>query len=492
MQKHHKNTLWLSLLLLVLAVISIPALHLLKTKLNEHPKIEQMPSGYRDDVSQLNKTKVHKIVDVAEDPVAMQNQLKEILIYAKQHHLKVSISGAKHSMGGHTIYPDGIALNMLPYKHMNLDEQSNILSIGSGATWQQALQYLDGFGKSIVVMQSFSDFSIGGSLSVNGHGWQKSSSPISSSVESFTLMKANGEIVNCSRTENPELFKLVIGGYGLFGIILDLQIKVVDNATLKFHSIAIDPQQYTENYQKLVSDNPQVQFAYGRLRISDKHFLEQATLNYFTKTDEKLMPLVQQQSKNAEVRRIVFRGSVGNEYGKRLRWDLESSLSKVSPYAVFSRNEILSEQARLIENKDPNSTDLLHEYFIPKQYLAAFIQDLKPILKDSKVDLLNITIREIQQDQDAFMNYAREDVFGLVFLFNQKKTAEQEQDMRTLTNRILDAALKNQGTYYLPYRLHISREKMRLAYPQADEFFALKKKYDADEIFSNRFYLHYR
>ncbi|WP_228716498.1 FAD-binding oxidoreductase [Acinetobacter defluvii] len=306
MQKHHKNTLWLSLLLLVLAVISIPALHLLKTKLNEHPKIEQMPSGYRDDVSQLNKTKVHKIVDVAEDPVAMQNQLKEILIYAKQHHLKVSISGAKHSMGGHTIYPDGIALNMLPYNHMNLDEQSSILSIGSGATWQQALQYLDGFGKSIAVMQSFSDFSIGGSLSVNGHGWQKSSPPISSSVKSFTLMKANGEIVNCSRTENPELFKLVIGGYGLFGIILDLQIKVVDNATLKFHSVAIDPQQYTENYQKLVSDKPQVQFAYGRLRISDKHFLEQATLNYFTKTDEKPMSLMQQQSKNAEVRRMYF------------------------------------------------------------------------------------------------------------------------------------------------------------------------------------------
>lgn len=90
------------------------------------------------------------------------------------------------------------------------------------------------------------------------------------------------------------------------------------------------------------------------------------------------------------------------------------------------------------------------------------------------------------------MNYAHEDVFGLVFLFNQKKTAEQEQDMQGLTNRILDAALKNKGSYYLPYRLHISREKMRLAYPQADEFFALKKKYDADEIFSNRFYMHYR
>ncbi|OTG84628.1 FAD-binding oxidoreductase [Acinetobacter sp. ANC 5054] len=492
MKKHYKNTLWISAFLIIISVILIPIAHLAKTKMNEHAHIENLPSGYRDDVSQLNKTKVHKIVDIAEDPEAMQKQLKEMLIYAKQNQLKVSISGAKHSMGGHTIYPDGIALNMLPYKHMSLDEKSNILSIGSGARWEDALQYLDGYGKSIAVMQSFSDFSIGGSISVNGHGWQKNAPPISSSVQSFTLMKANGDIVNCSRTENPEIFKLVIGGYGLFGIILDVKLHVVDNAALKFHSIAIDPAQYVENYEKLVSENSQVQFAYGRLRISDKYFLQQATLNYFTKTPDQALAVSQQQSKNAEVKRIVFRGSVDNEYGKRLRWDLENSLNKASPYMTFSRNEILSEKAELIENKDPNSTDLLHEYFIPKSHLNAFIQDLKPILKDSKVDLLNITIREVEHDQDAFMNYAREDVFGLVFLFNQKKTTAQEQEMRALTNQILDAALENKGAYYLPYRLHIGREKMRLAYPQADQFFALKKKYDPSEIFSNQFYLHYK
>lgn len=492
MQKHHKTSLWLSIFLILFAVVSIPAIHLIRTKINEHQNIEQLPTGYRDDASHLNKTKVAKIVDVETEPQAMQKQLKELLVYAQQNHLKVSISGAKHSMGGHTIYPDGIALNMLPYNHMHLDEKTNILSIGSGATWQQALQYLDGFGKSIAVMQSFSDFSIGGSISVNGHGWQQNAAPVSSSVQSFTLMQANGEIVNCSRDENPELFKLVIGGYGLFGIILDVKLKVVDNVALKFNSISLDPQDYLKTYQQLVTNNPQVQFAYGRLRISDKYRLEQASLNYFIKTDEKPLLLKQQQNKNAEVKRIVFRGSVDNEYGKRLRWDLESSLNQVSPYTSFSRNEILNEKASLIANKDPKSTDLLHEYFIPKQQLTAFIQDLKSILTAAKIDLLNITIREVRHDQDAFMNYAREDVFGLVFLFNQKKTPEQEQQMQVLTNQLVDAALKHQGTYYLPYRLHISREKMRLAYPQADDFFRLKKKYDADEIFNNQFYVHYQ
>ena len=196
-------------------------------------------------------------------------------------------------------------------------------------------------------------------------------------------------------------------------------------------------------------------------------------------------------SKNAEVRRIVFRGSVDSEYGKRLRWDLEQTLNALSPHMTFSRNEILNEDASLIENKDLNSTDLLHEYFIPKKNLAKFIQDVKPILRNSDVDLLNITIREILKDEDAFLNYAREDVFGLVFLFNQKKTTQQELAMKTLTLELLEVALKYNGTYYLPYRLHVDRFKMRSAYPQADHFFKMKKKYDHRLIFNNNFYLNY-
>lgn len=489
--KKHKNKILLGVLLMLCLLLAIPGLHLLRIKLNQSTQIPELEVGMSNDASQLNLTKV-RLVRVAEQPEAMQQQLRELLDHARWQQLKVSIAGAQHSMGGHTLYPDGIVLDMLPYKHMHFDAEHHILSIGSGALWQDAIAYLDGFGKSIAVMQSFSNFSIGGSISVNGHGWQNNAAPLSSSVVSFTLMNASGEILNCSRTENPELFKLVVGGYGLFGIILDVKLKVVDNTALKFKSLTLHPDDFVAQYQQQVTEQPQVQLAYGRLRISDKRFLQQATLNYFEKIDNKPQPLQQQQQKNAELKSLVFRGSVDSEYGKRLRWDLENSLNQVMPLQVFSRNEILNEHSALIENKDPNSTDLLHEYFIPKQYLAQFIDDIRPILENSSIDLLNITLREVRQDQDAFMNYAREDVFGLVFLFNQKKTSVQEQQMQLLTNQLLDAALKYKGTYYLPYRLHISREKMRLAYPQADQFFALKLKYDPEEIFNNQFYQHYR
>ncbi len=487
MKKMH---FWKICLLILVVFLSIPLLHILKTKWKEDDTKVAIPQGYTDDASRLNLTKVDTIISVPNDKKAIEIQLRNILKYAKANKLKISIAGAQHSMGGHTIYPDGIVLNMLPYKQMELDTVSNILTIGSGAFWEDALRYLDKSGKSISVMQSFSSFSIGGSMSVNGHGWQKDSPPISSSVISFTLMNANAEIVNCSREENSELFHLVVGGYGLFGIILEVKLKVVDNVALQYKYIKLSPKNYISHYKKYVSGNPKVNMVYGRLRISDKHFLEEATLNFFEKI--KAEPKLLQEQKSVETQRLVFRGSVDSEYGKRLRWDLETGANKARENSEYSRNEVLSSDASLIENKDHSSTDLLQEYFIPERNFNQYIEEIKPILKKSEIDLLNITIRDVHKDKDSYLSYAREDMFGFVFLFNQKKTAQGEKEMKNLTNELIDVALKNGGTYYLPYRLHIDRNKMRKAYPQAESFFKMKLKYDPEELFNNKFYQHYR
>ena len=162
-----KKHLWIIGILTIFVFISIPTIHILKTKWNEKDISGEIPKGYTNDASQLNLTKIDTIIEVPNDKKEIEIQLKNVLKYAKDNKLKISIAGAKHSMGGHTIYPNGIVLNMLPYNQMELDTVKNILTIGSGALWEDALKYLDKYGISISVMQAFSSFSIGGSISVN-------------------------------------------------------------------------------------------------------------------------------------------------------------------------------------------------------------------------------------------------------------------------------------------------------------------------------------
>ena len=64
--------------------------------------------------------------------------------------------------------------------------------------------------------------------------------------------------------------------------------------------------------------------------------------------------------------------------------------------------------------------------------------------------------------------------------------------MKKLTKQLVAIAIKMEGTYYLPYRLHVDKETFRTVYPQGEAFFRLKLKYDPNEIFINKFYEHYR
>src|ERR1700683_940231 len=84
-----------------------PIFHLVRTAYRDRTVIERLPAGYADDVSRLNKTQIEKIWDIPSDPQQGEEELRELLLRAQASHLHVSVAGARHSMGGQTIYPGG-------------------------------------------------------------------------------------------------------------------------------------------------------------------------------------------------------------------------------------------------------------------------------------------------------------------------------------------------------------------------------------------------
>ena len=186
--------------------IGRPTLHLLQTMQRDVNQLRLLPQGMVDDVSRRNETQVAEVWKIPSDIAAAEQQLAELLRRADQDGLRVSIAGTRHSMGGHTIYPQGIVVDMLPFHQMELDEQTNVLHVGAGARWLEIIPYLEKHGRSVAIMQSDNAFSVGGSISVNCHGWQFGRPPISVSVDSFRIMRADGEIVRCSRICRTSIF----------------------------------------------------------------------------------------------------------------------------------------------------------------------------------------------------------------------------------------------------------------------------------------------
>ena len=480
--------------LAVIAALAIrPLMHVISTAWRDVAEIEPLPEGIADDVSRLNRTQVARVVPVATEVAAAERQLIALLKQARREGLKVSIAGARHSMGGHTISPGGIVIDMLPFNHLEYDAQHELLHVQAGARWCDIVPYLDRFQRSVDVMQSDNNFSVGGSLSVNCHGWQFGRPPIASTVETFRLLQADGSIVRCSRTENRELFSLALGGYGLFGIILDADLRVVPNERYRLEQFLVPVNKALTTFDQQVEQKPDAVMVYARMGIVPDNFLKEVILNVLYRdpaTDGKIPEL--SDPGMVALRRSLFRGSVGSDYGKDLRWQAETRLQPYLSKRHFSRNQLLNEGTDIYLNRTGGSTDILHEYFVPMRNIESFVVDLRSIIPRHQCDLLNVTVRGINTDADTFLRYADQRMIAFVMLFNQPRTIAAEARMQNLTHDLIEAALASGGRYYLPYRLHATPEQFRRAYPQADRFFELKRQYDPDELFQNQFYLKYK
>jgi FAD/FMN-containing dehydrogenase len=482
----------ISLFVLCLILLAHPVFHLIHTVRNDRNELIPPPPGRVDDASRLDETRVAQIWNVPPDMASAEKQLAALLQFARTNRLKISIAGARHSMGGHAIFPDGIMIDMLPFNRMELDGTKFILHVQAGARWSEIVPFLNAQGLSVAVMQSNDDFSVGGSLSVNCHGWQFDRPPIASTVESFRLMQPDGNVVRCSRTENRELFSLALGGYGLFGIILDVDLRVVPNEQYVIERIPLTSADFAGTLKDRTGTNSDVAMAYGRLRVTEEHFLQEGILNLFHRlpsTNRVVSTLA--GLKYPALQRAIFRGGMSSDYGKQLRWDAEKFFSSALSGDVFDRNAILEEPSAWFQDRSTNTTDILVECFVPPGQFEPLLADLRTIIPRHHADLLNVTVRDVNRDDDTFLRYADTNLISLVMLFSQKRSVAGNEEMSGLTQEIVTAALLHHGRYYLPYRLHATPEQFARAYPQASAFFELKRKYDPDELFQNEFYLKY-
>lgn len=93
------------------------------------------------------------------------------------------------------------------------DKKSKHITVEAGITWRDIQDAIDPYNLSIMTMQTYSNFTVGGSLSVNVHGRYIGYGPLILSVVSIQVVLANGTLVEASRTDNSDIFFAAIGGY---------------------------------------------------------------------------------------------------------------------------------------------------------------------------------------------------------------------------------------------------------------------------------------
>jgi hypothetical protein len=434
---------------------------------------EATPEGMMNDASLLSPTpvRVHDTLTEAGDALA------EVYRTALAGPGPVNIGAARHSMGGHAIPPNGHALT-LANGSVEVAEDRQTMRVHAGARWSEVIAALDPVGLSPKVMQSNNDFGVAATFCVNAHGWPVPHGPMGATVRSLRMVLPSGDLVTASRTENADLFGMAMGGYGLTGLITDLEVEVAENQRLQPTYTRMTGTEIGAAFQEAIAD-PTVTMAYGRLNVERASFFEDGFFIAYRPTeDQSDLPPAAGSGWMSRRARDVFRLQLGNEEMKTVRWGFETGLGPRMGGGPTTRNSLINEPVVTLDDRDPTRTDILHEYFVSPEAFPDFVAACREVIPDSYQEMMNITLRYVADDPDSWLAYARGPRIAAVMLFSQEMSARGEADMAWMTERLIDRTLDLDGAYYLPYRPHARPDQFTRSYPRAAEFAAKKRSLD--------------
>ncbi len=159
-----------------------------------------------NDVTRLNPIDVRAIVK--------PSSVAELQQIIKSHTGPISVGGGRYSMGGqiatdNTLFIDMTGLNAVT----GYDAGKKEITVQTGANWQKVIGHIDGDDLSVSIMQSYSNFTVGGALSVNAHGRYIGQGPVIHSVREIKIVTADGDFyppdydtitaVTYSKTDKP-------------------------------------------------------------------------------------------------------------------------------------------------------------------------------------------------------------------------------------------------------------------------------------------------
>lgn len=431
-----------------------------------------------NDVTRLNPVSVVAVVT--------PTTVEEVQVALRQSLGPVSVGGGRFSMGGQTASPGSIHLDMRQLNRIvRISVSERRITVQAGARWCDVQRAIDPLDLSVKTMQTYANFTVGGSVSVNCHGRYMGLGPIILSVRAVRIALANGDLVRCSREEKPELFFGVVGGYGALGVIVEVELDLEDNTRVERGSSILESTEYLSFFKQNVRTSKDAVF--HNADLYPPHFSRLRTVTW-TKTDAfvtKPARLMRVEPSHLAYRYLFWAVSE-TPLGKWRREHLHEPLFYLGSTVHWRNYEAGYDLAEIEPATRKRKTFVLQEYFVPIEKFDAFREAMAAVFERYDVNVVNVSVRHAIADDGAYLAWADTEVFAFVVYYKQGVDPASVNKVAIWTRRLIDAALACGGRHYLPYQVLATRDQFHRCYPRAEELFALKREHDPAFRFRNR------
>lgn len=422
---------------------------------------------------------------------------------------RISVAGGRHAMGGQQFAADSVHIDMRGLdKVLKTDPLLGLLQIEAGAMWPRiiaATHAMDAGSQTrwgIRQKQTgVDDVTLGGSIAANAHGRGLAMQPLGHDIEDLTLVDARGDVVFCSRSHNPELFSLAIGGYGLFGIVYAATLRLCPRLGVRRVVDVLD----LDDAVNAVFRRADEGCVYGDFQFAidaqDEHFLRRGVLACYKPAEVasiredaaadlapdtwlKLLELAHRDKKAAFAQ---YAGHYLDTHGKLYASDTLQLSTYIPSYADFLASRQAGEGALTLKE-----TLVIGEHYVPRDRLLAFMQRAREVLRVFGTEVIYGTIRSILRDTTSYLPWAKDDFACIVFNLRTPHDVAGLTRTADTFRALIDAATELGGSFFLTYHRHASAVQVRRCYPQFGAWLAKKLEHDPNELFVSTWYTHYR
>jgi FAD/FMN-containing dehydrogenase len=465
---------WVAVVLLViLGTTAVAIVWGIAETHTEHPPLPTIVN----DITQLNPIPVAQVIE--------PTTTDEIVAAVRTHAGPISIGGGRYSMGGQTATPGALQIDM---RHFNrvlvFDSVGKTITVQAGIRWRQIQERIDHANLAVKIMQTYANFTVGGSLSVNSHGRYVGLGPLIRSVRSIQVVLADGTIVDASPTVRPDVFYGVIGGYGGIGVITQATLDLADDQRVARQNVRMPIARYHAWFNQHVRDSAGVIF--HNADIYPPSYTQVNAVSYVATDAPVTVPdRLQPRDQSYALDRFVY--SVISEwpFGKQIRQYVIDPLIFRGKRVTWRNYEASYDVAELEPSSRTTSTYVLQEYFVPVERFDEFVPKMRAVFQHRHVNVINVSIRHARPDPGSLLAWAPREVFAFVVYYKQGTDIAARKAVGVWTRELTDSVLSVGGSYYLPYQPHATEAQFLRAYPRAPEFFALKHRLDPTSKFRN-------
>lgn len=414
----------------------------------------------------------------------------------------ISVCGARHAMGGQQFGTETRLIDTAGLDRVvAFDASSGLIEVEAGIRWPALHDWLRDAqvaGRPAWTFrqkQTGADaLSIGGCLSANVHGRGLDLPPFVSEVEAFTLVDAGGAVCRCSRAEHPGLFRLAIGGYGLFGVIATVTLRLVPRVKVRRVVEVIDVESLPSAFDARIAAG----FRYGDFQFAidpaSGHFLRRGVFScYEPVADSTPMTTSHRELSVADWKRLVRLAHIdkATAFEHYARHYLATS-GQVYWSDTHQMSVYLDDYHREVDHAlGHRGSEVITECYVPRARLADFMAAAASDLRRERVDVIYGTVRLVRRDDETFLAWAREDWACVIFNLHVRHDPAGQAHAAAAFRRLIDLAAARGGSYYLTYHRHATRAQVEACHPRLREFLALKRRHDPQGRFQSDWYRHH-